>query len=112
MTFDDVRRIGLVLTGAEDGLSYGAPALKVNGQLMVRYREDLDAIVVRTTFDQRQGLIADDPDVYFITDHYLDYPWVLVRLDLVKPDALLEMINIAQSLARKQKKAGTESRNL
>lgn len=48
-TFEDVRRIALALPGVEDGVSYGAPALKVNGNLLIRLRDDLGAIVVKTT---------------------------------------------------------------
>jgi hypothetical protein len=110
MDWETVRRIALDLPNVEDGLSYGAPALKVGGQLMVRLREDLGAIVVRTTFDQREGLMAEEPEVYFITDHYREYPWVLVSLEHVKAEALREMVNIAYGLARTNKKAGTKAK--
>ena len=70
ITWDTVREIALRLPGVEDGMSYGAPALKIGGKhLIVRWREDLNAIVVKTTFDEREGLMAEEPEVYFITDH-------------------------------------------
>ena len=98
--WEDVREIALRLAGVEDGLSYGAPALKVGGKhLIVRWREDLNAIVVKTTFDEREGLMAEEPDVYFITDHYLNYEWVLVNLATVTRDALEAMITRAHLLA-------------
>jgi hypothetical protein len=36
-------------------------------------------LIVRVDFDQRAELLAAEPDVYYITDHYKDYPAVLVR---------------------------------
>ena len=100
MTWDDVREIALALPNVEDGISYRAPALKVHGKhLIVRWREDLNAVVVKTTFDERAGLMADDPAAYFITDHYLNYEWVLVNLATVTHDALTELIRRAHSLA-------------
>ena len=36
-----------------------------------------------------------DPETYFITDHYLKYQWVLVRLSKVHPDALHELLQTA-----------------
>ena len=102
ITWDDVREIALRLPGVEDGSSYGVPALKVGGKhLIVRWREDLNAIVVKTTFDDREGLIAEEPHVYFITDHYLNYEWVLVNLATVTRDALEAMIARAHQLSKK-----------
>ena len=102
IAWEDVREIALRLPNVEDGISYRAPALKVGGKdLIVRWREDLNAIVVKTTFDEREGLMADEPDVYFITDHYLNHEWVLVRLAAVKREALEGMIRRAYDLAAK-----------
>ena len=103
ISWDEVREIALRLPTVEDGMSYGAPALKVGGKhLIVRWREDLNAIVVKTTFDEREGLMAEEPDVYFITDHYLNYEWVLVNLVTVTPEALDGMIARAHQLAKKK----------
>lgn len=87
-----VREIALALPNVEDGLSYAAPALKVGGKLMVRLREDLGAIVVLTTFEEREELMAAEPTTYFITDHYLNYPYVLVKLANATEDALRDLI--------------------
>ena len=58
--FDAVREIALELPRVVDGLSYGAPALKVNGKLFIRWREDLNAVVVKTTFEEREEMMAAD----------------------------------------------------
>ena len=106
ISYETVRQIALALPNVEDGLSYGAPALKINGKkLFVRLREELNAIVVKTTFEQREGLMADDPNVYFITDHYLEYPYVLISLEHVTAQALSEIIRISYELAAKPTKA-------
>ena len=91
--------MALQLPNVEEGTSYGTPALKVKGKLFVRLREEGDAIVLRTTFEQRDGLMADDPNTYYITDHYREYPWVLVRLAAVRPDVLAELLQIAHRTA-------------
>ena len=43
------------------------------------------SLVVRVDFDDRAELLAAAPDVYYVTDHYLDYNTVLVRLSRVTP---------------------------
>jgi hypothetical protein len=91
-TFDTVRKIALTLDNTEGSTSYGTPAFKVGGALFARLREDSESLVVRMDFDQRQELLAADPDTYYITDHYLNYPWILVRLSRVHADALRDLL--------------------
>jgi hypothetical protein len=92
VSYDTVRRIGLSLAGVEEGTSYGTPALKVKGKLLVRLKEDGETIVVRVPFEQRAEMLAADPETYYITDHYEPYEYVLVRLRKVHPDALRDLI--------------------
>jgi len=99
VSFDTVRKIALALDGVEDGTSYGTAALKVRGALFLRLKEGGDSLVVRTDFDHREALIAEDPGVYYITDHYLKYPWILVRLSRVHPDAIRDLIRSAHRVA-------------
>lgn len=102
-SFDMVREIALSLDNVQESTSYGTPAFKVNGKLFVRLHQDGESLVVRMDFNQREDLVAHDPDAYYITDHYVDYEWMLVRLALVKPDALRELIRIAWGARATQK---------
>jgi hypothetical protein len=103
LTFEAIRKMALALEGVEEGTSYGTPAFKVNGKMMARLREDLAALVVGLPIDDREELIKADPETYFITDHYLNYPWILVRLAKVRPDAMRDLLRGAWRLALKQK---------
>jgi hypothetical protein len=104
VTFDTVREIALSLDNVEEGTSYGTPAFKVRGALFIRLHDEFDStIVVRTDFDQREELLAADPETYYITDHYRNYPWVLVRLSRVHPDALRDLLHMAHRLAASSK---------
>jgi hypothetical protein len=102
VTFDVVRKIGLSLKNVTEGTSYGTAAFKVGGKLFVRLKEDNESLVVRTTFEEREEMLADDPDTYYITDHYLKYPWVLVRLSKVHPDAMRDLLRRACRLSFSQ----------
>jgi hypothetical protein len=44
-------------------------------------------------------MLADDPETYYLTDHYRPYPWMLVRLSKVREDALREVLLIAYRAA-------------
>lgn len=85
-------RIALALPGVEESTSYGTPAFKAGGKLIARLREDGDSLVVMTTFEDREVLLAVAPEVCYITDHYLNYPSVLVRLSKVRADQLGELL--------------------
>ena len=83
----------------EESTSYGTPAFKSGGKLLARLREDGDSLVVGTTFEERQEMMDADPETYYITDHYLKYPWILVRLSRVSSDALRDLLSRALRLA-------------
>lgn len=93
--------MALTFLDVEEGTSYRTPALKVKGKLFVRWRTeaDPDTIVLKMPFDQREELMAGAPETYFITDHYRNYAWVLVRLSKLHPDALHELLRIGYSNA-------------
>ena len=85
VTFDDVRKIALDWPEVEDGTSYGTPALKVRKKLLVRLREDGDSLVMPgVPPDEREMMVESQPKVFYFTDHYKDYPMVLIRLSKAK----------------------------
>ena len=104
VTFEAARRMALALDHAEEASSYGTPGFKVDGVLFARLHQKLDALVVRMDIEQRAALMEADPETYFITDHYLNYEWVLVRLDRVDPDALRDLLRGAWRSAATNKK--------
>jgi hypothetical protein len=84
INFDTVRKIGLALPGVEESTAYGSPALKVCRKLLacvpVHRSAEPNSLAVRVGVDDRAELLAAAPDVYYVTDHYLNYSVVLVRL--------------------------------
>lgn len=108
MTFKDVRKMALALDGLEESTSYGTAAFKVRGKLIARLKEDGESLVVGTTFEEREEMMRAEPETYYITDHYLNYPWVLVRLPKVHPDALRDLLKGAVRLAAASKRGSAK----
>src|SRR5580704_15310131 len=104
VTFEIARRMALALDQAEEVCSYRTPGFKVGGVLFARLHQSLDAFVVRMDFEQRAALMEADPETYFLTDHYLSYEWVLVRLDRVHPETLRDLLRGAWRAAAAAKK--------
>jgi hypothetical protein len=96
ITFDTVREMGLALPNVEEGTVYGSPALKVRGKMFaciaIHRSADPDTLAIRIDFDQRDVLISADPKTYYLTDHYVNHPVVLVRLSRMHPDALRDLL--------------------
>jgi hypothetical protein len=99
INFATVRKIGLALPGVEVSTAYGSPALKVHGKLLAcvpaHRSAEPGSLVVRVGFDDRAELLAAAPDVYYVTEHYLNYTSVLVRLSRVTPDVLRDLLGMA-----------------
>lgn len=97
--FDRVESIGRALPDVEVTTTWGKPALKVRGRMFVcmasHKSAEPDTLVVMMEFADRDALIADDPDTYYLKEHYVGYPCVLVRLPRAHADALRDLVSSA-----------------
>ena len=96
ISFKAVEAIGRTLADVEVTTTWGKPALKVRGKMFVCIASHKSAepntLVVMMDFADRDALVEDDPDTYYLKEHYLNYPCVLVRLSCVHADALRDLI--------------------
>ena len=93
-----MRTVALAFPGVEDSTSYGTPALRVRGKLLARLHQEMDCLVLRADFLDRQIMTQSAPSTFFITDHYQNYPWVLVRFSAVQARELPDLIERAWRL--------------
>ena len=93
-TWEDVKAIGLELPGAEEGTSWGTPALKIGKKFWLRLRPEVDdpGLVVRVDPMERDFQMQAEPDTFFVTPHYDGYPAVLVRLASIDRENLRELL--------------------
>jgi len=115
--FDLVRNVGLELPDVEAVTKYdGSPMLKVAGSFMAGLAThpsaEPDTLVVRAGLEEREWLMADAPDTYYLTDHYRSYPLILVRLSQVDRDALRDLLSVSRRLTlEKRGDASRSARN-
>jgi hypothetical protein len=95
MTFADVGVLARELPGVEPSTSYGTPSLKVRSRMLVRLKEDGESMVMRVSFVVRDHLLATAPATFYVTDHYRDYPAVLVRLGVADPAVIRQLLEDA-----------------
>ena len=106
--FVRVRAMARSLPRAEEGTAYGSPALKIDGQMFaciaINKAAEPGTLVVRVDFAQRDELLAADPDTYYLKEHYVNYPCVLIRLARIHDDALRDLLRMGYEFVRAQKK--------
>ena len=104
--FDTVRKLGLALPDVEEGTMYGSPALKLRGNLLACIPVDSSvepgSLAVRVDKEDRVGLVAEAPDVYYVTDHFAGYDAVLVRLARITPEVLRDLLGMAHKYVGKK----------
>lgn len=94
MTFEDLTKILLSWPLVEASTSYGTPSFKVKGKLLTRLKEDGDSLLLKGVEpDERAMLCEAFPDLYYFTDHYRDYPMVLIRLSRAEPETVITMLD-------------------
>ena len=82
-----LRRVSAHLPGVVEATAYGTPALKAGGKLIVRIKDRV-TLVLMSTPDEKEMLLAAAPDIYFETDHYKGWPSLLIRLARIGDEEL------------------------
>jgi hypothetical protein len=69
----------------------------VNGKLFARFRDEGQTLVVGVDQDLRDGFLKANPEAFYVTDHYRNCDWMLVRLGAVTRNELDDMLRLAWS---------------
>ena len=101
--FTVVKTVGLTLPDVEVATKYdGSPVLRLGGCFMAGLASHPSAepgtLVVRADLEERELLLEDAPDTYYVTDYYRKYPLVLVRLSRIDRDALHGVLSVSWRL--------------
>jgi hypothetical protein len=109
--FEIVQAVGRELPGIEATTKYdGSPVLKLGGCFMAGLARhpssEPDTLVTRYAIDDRDALLEEAPDIYYVTDYYRPYPVVLARLPQLDRDALRDLLTVSYRLtAAKRRKS-------
>ncbi len=109
LDFDTVREIALALPGVEESTTSRGTSLKVGGRLLacpaIHSSAEPGSLMVRVSTEDRERLLATEPDAYYLTEHYVGYPAILVRLSRVSRKSLRGLLaDAAQQIGEKKRK--------
>jgi hypothetical protein len=115
-TFESVAAVALTLPEVDATTKYdGSPVLRLGGAFLagmaMHPSAHANTLVVRIDPDDREWLLADAPDTYYLTDFYRPHPVVLVRLDRLAREALPDLLAMSWRATRpKARMRGASSR--
>jgi hypothetical protein len=109
--FETVRMVGLQFPDVESVTRYdGSQVLKAAGCFMAGLATHPSAepntLVVRMNTDDREGLLEDAPETYYLTDYYRPHPVVLARLSRLDRDALHDLLSVSRRLTLAKARGG------
>src|SRR5262245_70943 len=85
---DTVRQIALSFPGVEEGQTFGSAAFRVRKKLLAVLHDDGETLVLQVGRLEQGFLIEAEPEIYYITDHYVGTPFLRVRLSRIDREAL------------------------
>jgi hypothetical protein len=99
--FENVRMVGLTFADVESATRYdGSPMLRAAGCFMAGLATHPSAepgtLVVRISLEDREGLLEDAPETYYVTDYYQPHPVVLARLSRLDGDSLRDLLSMSR----------------
>ncbi|MBD0688675.1 MmcQ/YjbR family DNA-binding protein [Streptomyces sp. CBMA123] len=111
VTFDEFRAMALALPEAAQEPTWGIETLRVRGKVFAMGSPEGDSITLKASREDQAELIAAEPEVFSFARYVGRHGWVSVRLDLVDPAELDDLVTEAwRRTAPKRLVAGFDAR--
>jgi hypothetical protein len=111
-------KIALAFPGTEEVLWFNKPAVFLRGQFLTKVHDKEEAMTFRvSSMEMRDMMLQAEPKLFYITDHYRNFPFILARLSALTPTLLKELIagraaQLAEEPAKKRRKPAKKTKKL
>jgi hypothetical protein len=111
-------KIALAFPGAEEVLWFNKPAVFLRGQFLTKVHDKEEAMTFRvSSMEMRDMMLEAEPKLFYITDHYRNFPFILARLSALTPTLLKTLIvgraaQLAEDPPKKRRKAAKKTKKL
>jgi hypothetical protein len=108
LTKTEARKIALATPGASEGPYFGKPAIFVGEDYLCRVHDKEAALVLRSgSMEMREVMLEAEPKLFYITEHYRNFPVILARLSALDKKTMKELLaarllRLAQKAAKKR----------
>jgi len=94
LTRAEARKIALSVEGASEGPYFGKPAVFVAEKFLTRVHTKEEAMVLAVgSMEMRDVMLEAEPKLFYITDHYKNFPYLLARLTKLDKATLKDLLN-------------------
>jgi hypothetical protein len=89
----EARKIMLAIPGTDERLWFNQPSVFVHDRFLSKTHHKEDAAVLQVgSMEMRDMMLEAEPKLFYITDHYRKFPFVLIRLSALTKTVLKEML--------------------
>jgi hypothetical protein len=89
----EARKIMLAIPGTDERLWFNRPSVFIHDRFLSKVHEKEEAAVLQVgAMEMRDMMLEAEPKLFYITDHYRKFPFVLIRLSALTPKALKEIL--------------------
>src|ERR1700723_4151878 len=93
LTRAEARKIALAFEGASEGPYFGKPAIFVAEKFLTRVHHKEEAVVLAIgSMEMRDVMLEAEPGLFYITDHYKNFPYLLARLSKLNKGTLKDLL--------------------
>ena len=111
LTRTEARKIALSVEGASEGPYFGKPAVFVAEKFLTRVHHKEEAAVLAIgSMEMRDVMLEAEPKLFYITDHYKNFPYLLARLSKLDRATLKDLLRARLlQIAAKTKKTSRKA---
>ena len=99
-------------------LWFKKPAVFLHGQFLTKVHDEEDAMTLRvSSMEMRDMMLEAEPKLFYITDHYRNFPFILARLAALTPKLLQQILvgraaQLAEKPVKKARKMAKKTKKL
>ena len=108
LTKAEARKIALSFPGTSEGPYFNKPAIFIGETFLTRVHQKEDAMVLAIgSMEMRDVMLEAEPKLFYITEHYRNFPYLLARLSKLDRATLKDLLSarVLRIEAKTRKKA-------
>jgi hypothetical protein len=93
LTKAEARKVMLAIPGTDERPWFNQPSVFIHDRFLAKTHEKEDAVTLQVgSMEMRDMMLEAEPKLFYITDHYRKFPFVLVRLSALTAKTLKDML--------------------
>lgn len=89
----EARKIMLSIPGTDERLWFNEPSVFIHDRFLAKTHKREDAVTLQVgSMEMRDMMLEAEPGLFYITDHYRKFPFVLIRLSALTRAVLKDML--------------------